>query len=159
MRTIGLNSAPPVDAGLFEEYRLFKLRRTLAYVAGRSRFYGKLFADAGIEPGGIRSIADLGSLPLTGPADMAAEPFAFLCVSQGQVERAITFTSSGTVGPKKRVFFSEADIEAITDYMGAGMKTVTDESDVVQILLPEGPACGQSDLLARGSQRWAVGRS
>ncbi len=150
MGMCGLDSAPQVDAQLFEEYRLFKLRRMLAYVAERSRFYRKLFADAGIKAGDMRSIADLGAVPLTGPADLAAEPYAFLCISRGQVEWAITFSSSGTVGPKKRVFFSEADIEAITDYMGAGMKTVADESDVVQILLPRGPACGQSDLLARG---------
>jgi phenylacetate-coenzyme A ligase PaaK-like adenylate-forming protein len=65
----------------------------------------------------------------------------------------ITFTSSGTVGPKKRVFFSEADIQGIIDYMAVGMKTVADSSDVVQVMLPDGPVYGQSHLLARGVAR------
>ena len=130
-----LETIPTVDTELFEEYRLFKLRRTLLYVAQNSRFYKRLFADSGIKLDEIRTLADLARLPLMRAEDVAAEPYAFLCISQGMVDRAITFTSSGTVGPKKRVFFSEADIEAITDYMAAGMKTVADSSDLVQILL------------------------
>jgi hypothetical protein len=54
------------------------------------------------------------------------------------IEWVITFISSGTVGPKKRIFFSEKDIEAMTDFICKGMKTIADASDVVQILLPEG---------------------
>lgn len=143
-------TTPKVDMEIFEEYRLFKLRRTLAYVAQHSRFYKRLFAESGIEPEEIRTIADLAVLPFTSAEEIAADPYAFLCTSQGMVERAITFTSSGTVGPQKRVFFSEPDIEAMTDYMAVGIKTVADSSDVVQILLPEGPVMGQCDLLARG---------
>jgi phenylacetate-CoA ligase len=153
MKSKGFKTIPEVDAALFEEYRLFKLHRTVNYVAQRSRFYKDLFAKAGIKSDDISTMTDISRVPLTTAADIAADPYAFLCVSQGMVERAITFTSSGTVGPKKRIFFTESDIEAMTDYMGAGMKTVADSSDVVQILLPEGPVLGQSDLLARGVQK------
>ena len=74
-------------------------------------------------------------LPLTRAEDVAAEPYAFLCISQGMVDRAISFSSSGTVGTEKRFLFSEADVEGITDYMAAGMKSLADSSDLVQILL------------------------
>jgi phenylacetate-CoA ligase len=90
---------------------------------------------------------------LTNAGDIAADPFAFLCISQGMVERAVTFVSSGTIGPQKRVFFSQADIEAIIDYMAAGMRTVAGEGDVVQILLPGGAPFSQGDLLSRGVTR------
>jgi phenylacetate-CoA ligase len=145
--------APLVDFDLFEEYRIFRLRRTLTYVTQQSRFYRRLFSEAGVEPAQISAISDLARLPLTKAEDIADDPFAFLCISQGMVERAVTFVSSGTVGPRKRVFFSEADVEAIIDYMAAGMKTVADESDVVQILLPGGTPFSQGDLLARGVDR------
>jgi phenylacetate-CoA ligase len=153
MQINGFPAAPPVDASLFQNYRLFKLRRTLAYAAEHSRYYQRRFADSGIEPQKIASIADLSAVPLTPSTDLSVDPFAFLCVSQSKVERIITFTSSGTLGPKKRIFFTETDLDAITDYMGAGMKTVADSSDVVQILLPEGPVMGQTDLLARGVEK------
>jgi phenylacetate-CoA ligase len=144
---------PLVDLDLFEEYRIFRLRRTLTYVTQRSRFYRRIFSEAGVEPAQISAISDLARLPLTRAEDIGDDPFAFLCISQGMVERAVTFVSSGTVGPRKRVFFSEADVEAIIDYMAAGMKTVADESDVIQILLPGGAPFSQGDLLARGVDR------
>jgi len=147
------NYSPAVDIDLFEEYRLFRLRRTLEYAERHSRFYRNLFARSGIKPAKINAISDLTLLPLTRAKDIAADPFAFLCVSQGMVERAVTFISSGTIGPQKRVFFSEADVEAIIDYMAAGMKTVADESDVVQILLPGGAPHSQGYLLSRGVAR------
>jgi phenylacetate-coenzyme A ligase PaaK-like adenylate-forming protein len=153
MQLNGFHAAPPVDALLFENYRLFKLRRMLNYVAEHSRYYQRCFADFGIKPQKITSIADLRVIPLTNGTDLSMDPFAFLCVSQSKIERIITFTSSGTMGPKKRIFFTEKDLEAITDYMGAGMKTVAGSSDVVQILLPEGPVMGQTDLLARGVEK------
>ena len=43
-------------------------------------------------------------------------------------------------------------VDLITDTI-EGMKTVADRSDVVQILLPEGPVLGQCDLLARGVEK------
>ncbi len=141
--------APLVDFSLFEEYRLFRLRRMLSYASEKSRFYRSAFERARTDPMKISSISDLAGLPLTRAEDIASDPFAFLCISQGMVERAVTFTSSGTIGPRKRVFFSEADIEARIDYMSAGMRTVADKSDVVQILLPGGVAFSQGDLLAR----------
>jgi phenylacetate-CoA ligase len=81
---------------------------------------------------------------------LAEKPLRFLCVPLGEVTRVITFTSSGTTGPQKRIFFSEKDVEVITDFMGAGMNVVATSDDVVQIMLPKGPVLGQADLLARG---------
>jgi phenylacetate-CoA ligase len=149
MHSRGWTEPPVVGTQLFQEYRLFKLRRTLANAGENSRFYRQAFG-AGAAMPDVRSLSDISRLPLTTPEDLATDPFAFLCVLQSAVERPISFVSSGTLGPRKRVYFTHADIESMTDFMAAGMKTVAGRDDVVQILLPEGPELGQCDLLARG---------
>ena len=137
----------------FEDFQLFQLRNILHYVHDKSPFYRELLIKKGIEPGEIQSLADLAKLPLTEPRELAEKPFRFLCVPIGEVTRVITFTSSGTTGPQKRIFFNEKDVEVMTDFMGAGMSVVATSDDVVQIMLPRGPVLGQTDLLARGVEK------
>lgn len=136
-----------------ERYQLFRLREMLAYVHEHSSFYGVLFNSNGLRPNDIKSLSDLSRIPFTDQTDLALNPNRFLCVSHGEIARATTFTSSGTTGPEKRVFCTEGDIEKIVEFMGAGMKTVTHEGDVVQILLPSGSVNNQAELLARGIER------
>jgi phenylacetate-CoA ligase len=136
-----------------EDFQLFQLRNTLHYVYNKSLFYRELFSKKGIEPGEVQSLADLAKLPLTEPKELAETPLRFLCVPLGDVTRVITFTSSGTTGPQKRISFNEKDVEIMTDFMGAGMSVVATSDDVVQIMLPKGMVLGQSDLLARGVEK------
>jgi phenylacetate-CoA ligase len=136
-----------------EDFQLFQLQNTLHYVYDKSLFYREMFSKKGIEPGEVRSLADLAKLPLTTPEELAEKPLRFLCVHLGEVTRVITFTSSGTTGPQKRIFFSEKDVEVITDFMGAGMNVVATSDDIVQIMLPRGPVLGQADLVARGVKK------
>jgi len=142
-----------ITRGDLEDFQLFQLRKMLHYVFDKSPFYRELFIKRGIEPGEIQSLADLAKLPLTEPEELAEKPFRFLCVPIGKVARVITFTSSGTTGPQKRVFFTQKDLEIMTDFMAAGMSVVATKDDVVQIMLPRGPALGQADLLARGVEK------
>ncbi|NWF77442.1 MAG: AMP-binding protein [Chloroflexi bacterium] len=136
-----------------EDFQLFQLRNTLHYAYDKSLFYRELFSKKGIEPSEVQSLADLAKLPLTDPKELAENPLRFVCVPLGDVTRVITFTSSGTTGPQKRIFFSEKDIEVMTDFMGAGMSVVATSDDVVQIMLPKGMVLGQSDLLAQGVKK------
>jgi phenylacetate-coenzyme A ligase PaaK-like adenylate-forming protein len=135
------------------DFQLFQLRNTLHYVYDKSLFYRELFSKKGIEPGEVQSLADLAKLPLTEPKELAETPLRFLCVPLGEVTRVITFTSSGTTGPQKRISFSEKDVEVMTDFMAVGMSVVATSDDVVQIMLPKGMVLGQSDLLARGVEK------
>jgi len=139
-----------ITPAVFEAFRLYKLKKTLHYVYHKSKFYRQLFDRHRVLPEAVQSLADLRKLPFTSPRDLAGQVYDFLCLSQGAVEKAVTFTSSGTVGPQKRIFFSETDLELMTDFMAVGMNTVTGPEGVVQILLPSGPVMGQADLLARG---------
>ena len=80
----------------------------LSYVYQKSSFYKELFNNNGIKPEDIRSLADLAKIPFTNPSDLAENPYRFVCVSLADVARVTTFTTSGTTGPQKRVFCTEA---------------------------------------------------
>ena len=170
---MGTDSVERVDKALFDKYRDFKFARIVRYVYENSRFYKRLYDEAGVNIKDINTIADITKLPFTTPEDLAMHSSAntadaqkadnpkpptksqydFLCTSQAKIEHAVTFATSGTVGPKKRIFFSEKDIDIMTDFMAVGMNTVMDEHGVTQIFLPPGPSMGQADLLARGVKK------
>lgn len=136
-----------------DAYRLFKLQRILHYSYEKSSFYRELFDKAGIHPDHIRGIEGLSRLPFTEPEHLAASPYRFLCLSRAEVARPYTFVTSGTTGPQKKIFWSRADLERITDFMATGMGMVAGPGDVVQILLPDGKPGSQADLLSRGVRK------
>ncbi len=136
-----------------DRYQLFKLRQTVAYVTEKSAFYRELLGRKSITGEDIHTLSDLSLLPFTEPADIAEHPYNFTCVPLGEIERATTFISSGTIGPQKRVFFTEKDLEIMTDFMGVGMRTVAKQGDTVMIMLPGARVNGQSDLLAKGVRK------
>ena len=136
-----------------ERYQLLRLKSALTYAYTRSSFYRAAFDSQRIRPEDLKSPTDLTWFPFTEPSEMARDPYAFACVSEALIARAITFISSGTTGPKKRVFFTEGDLQRITDFMAAGMRTVASSGDAVQIMLPAGPANSQADLLSKGVRK------
>jgi phenylacetate-coenzyme A ligase PaaK-like adenylate-forming protein len=136
-----------------DRYQLYKLRQTIAYAIERSAFYHDVLGEKGITAGDINSLNDIALLPFTEPEAIAKQPYKFACVSLGEIERATTFTSSGTVGPQKKVFFTEKDIEIIIEFMAAGMCTVTKPGDTVMIMLPNFRVNDQSDLLAKAVRK------
>jgi len=147
---VGRENIDTVTRDDIDRYQLFKLRKTLSYAYQKSTFYRRLFDKNGVRIDDINSLGDIARIPLTDPADIARQPYHFACVSLGDISRATTFTSSGTIGPQKSVFFTDGDLETMTDFMAAGMRSVAAEGDVVQILLPSARPNDQADLLARG---------
>ena len=103
----------------FEDYRLLRLRETVAYAAKESPWYKKRLPETE-----INCIEDLRKLPFTEPNDIAVGGYQFLCTSLSEVEKPVTFVSSGTTGPRKSVYFSHKDVEAITDFLGMAMHSV-----------------------------------
>lgn len=133
-----------------DRYQLFKLKQTIAYASEKSAFYREMLGQKGIKADDINYLNDIALLPFTEPEELAKQPYKFACVPLGQIERATTFISSGTTGPQKRVFFTEKDIEIMTDFMATGMRTVAKPGDIVLIMLPNFRVNDQSDLLAKG---------
>lgn len=136
-----------------EDYQLFKLRKILSYAYQKSSFYKDLFNKNRVKPDDVRSLDDLAKIPFTEQKDLSETPYRFLCVSLGKIARVTSFITCGTTGPKKKVFWTEGDIELITDFMGAAVRTVATSEDVVQILLPGGRPNDQADLLAKGVKK------
>lgn len=146
----GLASIVRADVRTYQD---FKLRQILRYCHEKSSFYRDLFQKASIDPDDIRSSGDLARLPFTEPYHIAENAYQFLCTSQAEVARPYTFVTSGTTGPQKRIFWSQSDLDRITDFMAAGIGTVADAGDTVLILLPDGRPNSQADLLFKGVRK------
>ena len=81
------------------------LYRHVRYLAQFSPFYRKRFREAGIDPNRIRTVADLGSLPLTIKSDLAASQRRFslryprtivdLCLTSGTTGRPLALAADG----------------------------------------------------------------
>lgn len=149
-------SGPEVSHSDVDRYRLFKLKKVLAYVERNSSFYRDLFARKGIRADDIQSLGDLAGIPFTTPEDLAEHSHRFVCVSHGRIARVTTFTTSGTTGPEKSIYCTQNDLERMTDFMGTGLKTVADRNDVLQIMLPSGTVNSQMDLLAKGAEKAGI---
>lgn len=87
------------------------LYRHVRYLAQFSPFYRKRFREAGIDPNRIRTIADLGSLPLTSKEDLAARSNDFLCATpETIVDLCLT---SGTTGRPVALPQTARDLERL----------------------------------------------
>jgi phenylacetate-CoA ligase len=135
-----------------ERYHLYKLQTTLQYAAQNSSFYRGLFQKAGVMPEDIHTLADIEKFPLTEPEQVAASPFRFSCLSQSEIARIHNFVTSGTTGPRKKIFWTQGDLDRIVRFMAAGIGTVAGSGDVVNVWLPTGLPYGQADLLSRGAE-------
>ena len=142
-----------ITRGDMDCYRLHKLQSTLLYAGANSSFYREQFRKAGVAPEDIRSLADIVKLPFTEPEQIAASPFRFLCMSRSKIARIHTFVTSGTTGPRKKIFWTQSDIDRIVRFIAAGIGTVAARGDVVNVWLPTGLPYGQSDLLSRGVKK------
>jgi phenylacetate-coenzyme A ligase PaaK-like adenylate-forming protein len=153
-RKIGLKKGASLTRQALEEYRLCRLRETVALARRESPFYrGHL---AGVSDGAPRSLADFHRLPFTFPADIQKDDLRFLCVSRDEVERVVTLCSSGTMAQPKRLHFTADDLELTTDFFHHGMATMVQPGDRVLILMPGELPGSVGDLLVKGLARLNV---
>ena len=134
-KVIGRVRPEEVDAQALREYQLFRVRHQMRYTLENSYYYKTKWAKAGLEPSGIHEFEDLLKIPLTEPKDLAEDSMGFLCVSQTKVMRA--FTTSGTSGARKRLFYTRGDVLNIVDAIAAALKDVgMRKDDTLQIMFP-----------------------
>jgi phenylacetate-CoA ligase len=149
-RLLQISRSAPISRATVENYQLFKLRQTLQYAYKNSSFYRNLFIQNKIIPEEVSSLNDLSAFPLTESHRLAESPYRFLCISQSEIARSCTFVTSGTTGPQKKIFWTQDDLDGITDFMAAGIGVVACPEDVVLIILPDGRPNSQADLLSQG---------
>ena len=117
--------------------QLFRLRRTVKYAYERSEFYRQAFRERGIKPSDIRSASDLTKIPFTTPLDLQRDPYSFLAVPREKIARV--FTSGGTTGSPKKIFYSKRDVENIAQINAIGLSMLgIKETDTIQIMLSYG---------------------
>jgi len=135
-----------------ERHQLRLLRDTLAWARQRSPYYrGPL---AGFDVSAIAARSDLERLPFTTAADLREHGARLLCVSQDEIERVVTLTTSGTTGVPKRLHFTADDQERTVEFFERCLATASvGGSDTVLILLPGATPGSAGDLIARAVER------
>ena len=99
-----------LDRDTLERLQLHRLQETVRRVVAHVPFYREKFAELGLQPDDIRSLADLRRLPFTITADLRANyPTGLLAVPYDSTLRL--HTSSGTTGKPKALFFSRQDVD------------------------------------------------
>ncbi|MBC3887192.1 AMP-binding protein [Acetobacterium paludosum] len=128
-------------------YQFKKILETMDYVKKNSAFYKKHLDLIGENT--ISSLDDFKKIPFTYPEDIEKSPYSFLCVPQQKVDRIVTLNTSGTNGEKKRLFFTDKDLLLTVDFFNYGMRSLTDSTDRVLVLLPGNTYGSIGDLLKK----------
>ena len=125
-----------------ERLQLKRLQDTVRCVAERVPFYQQKFAELGVKPEDIRSLADLRRLPFTSSADLRANyPTGLLAVPYDDTLRL--HTSSGTTGKPKALFFSRQDVDNAAELCARSfVMTGVTKKDVFQNMMTYGMFTG-----------------
>jgi phenylacetate-CoA ligase len=126
-----------MDRGNLEKMQAARLGETLER-AKKSIHYGELFAEMGLDTDRIRTLADVGMLPLTTKEDLREKwPYGFLACSRDELIRM--HSSSGTTGRATVIFHTDGDIAAWTNLLARSMyMTGMRRSDVFQNMMTYG---------------------
>jgi phenylacetate-CoA ligase len=121
-----------------QAYQLKGLQWTVEHAYRGSSFYRRRLAEAGVQPGDIRTLTDIRKLPFTTADDLrSGYPFPLLSVPESEVVRI--HASSGTTGKRKILGYTRKDIDDWTHFFArcyemAGLTT----EDRVQIAVGYG---------------------
>jgi len=133
------------DRSEIERAQKYLLSRIIEHASLYSPFYRNRL-------GNVKDLP-FSELPFTFPSDLAESGLRFLTVSQSEIRRIVTLSTSGTSAPPKRVFFTSEDLKATEDFFMYGMTTFTPPESKVAIFM-EGPSPDSiGQILKRASKR------
>ena len=112
-----------------------RLRKTIQYVYANSPFYRRLFSACGIHPEDVRTAADLQRLPFTTAQDIRQWQ-EFLCVPEEKL--AAVFTTSGTTGEPKRMYYTYREMQALSNLYGMALRMAHEGRLDAIVALPMG---------------------
>ena len=127
---------PHIERMPLEELRSLqedRLKSTVRYVYDHSAFYRKRFKEAGVEPGDIKSLADITKLPFTRKVDLRdTYPTGMFSAPKSSVVRY--HVSSGTTGKPTVVGYTKGDIETWSESLARALTSIgLGRDDVVQV--------------------------
>jgi phenylacetate-CoA ligase len=92
-------------------YQESKLPELLTYLSENSKFYAEKFRDNKIDIHKIRTLDELGQIPLTSKEDLQRRTRDFICVDPGKI---VDYnTTSGTLGEPVTFVLTENDLERL----------------------------------------------
>jgi phenylacetate-coenzyme A ligase PaaK-like adenylate-forming protein len=141
---------PPSRAEV-ETYRLDRLNAVIAEARAMSPFY-RSRRDWPVDDR-LATLAGIDRLPFTDPDDLGRADPTLTALPLRDAARLVTIPTSGTSGAPKRIFFTEADIEATIDYFRWGMATLVRPGETVAVAFPARTPGSVGDLLMRGLAR------
>jgi phenylacetate-CoA ligase len=104
-----------------EALQLERLRASLQLAHDRVPHYRRAFAEAGVAPEDLRSLADLSRFPFTTKADLRDNyPFGMFAVPRDQVARV--HASSGTTGKPTVVGYTQDDLDTWSELMARSIR-------------------------------------
>lgn len=140
----GIHGPDPAE---LRRWQAERLRAMAEWARLRSPFYAERLRGLAARP--AANPARFPVLPFTTAEHLREHGEHMLCVSQGEVDRVVTLSTSGTTGRPKRLFFTGEDLAATLDFFRVGMASFTGPGDAVLILLPGRREDGAALLLAR----------
>ena len=131
------------------EYQIKKISETIKMARENSVFYKEKYKDLSLP----ETMEDFKKYPLTNGDDLIRDGGKMLCVSQRDIQRVVTLSTSGTTKSPKRIYFTQQDQELTIDFFAYGMEEVTAKGERVAICLPWKSEGCVGDLLMRGLKR------
>lgn len=135
-------SLPELSREALDALQLRRLNETL------QRLHDRL-GDRCPYPDRLESLEQLQTLPFTTPEMLADHPGQFLLTSQSEISRVISGATSGTSGPAKRVFYTQADTENTVGFFAAGISEMLAPGERCLIGFPFTGSFGLGDLIAK----------
>jgi phenylacetate-CoA ligase len=112
---------PTLARAELEELQLERLRETLHHAHEHVSHYRRAFAEAGVTPDDLHSLADLARFPFLTKADLRDNyPFGMFAVPREQVRRV--HASSGTTGKPTVVGYTADDIDTWSELMARSIR-------------------------------------
>lgn len=136
-----------------ESYQLEKLQYTLNLAKEKSLFFQQKLKDYSAC---LQNFENWQKLPFTTAEELTKNSLQMVTVSQGDIHRVVTLTTSGTSGIPKRCLFTKKDQELTIDFFGIGMTSLTSKKDKVLILLPCERPGSVGDLLFLGLKQQKI---
>jgi phenylacetate-CoA ligase len=126
---------------------LERINARILYARTHCRFYEYL------PTAPLTDMEEFKALPFVSAEDISERGNSMICCSASKIRRMV---SSGTTGTRKRLAFSNADIEATVAFFRDGMHTLCDSGDTVAIFMPGQTPDGVGALLAEGLLRFGA---
>ena len=143
METEGLAE---VDRESIQALQLQKLNAQLLRVTRRGGFYKNY-------PAHIESLAELRELPFTTADDIRNHGNRLLLVSQRDIARVSSDTTSGTTGSGKRIYYTEGDRARTVSFFVQGIAQFAGAGNRVGIAIPFSGSGGLGELIAQAVEQ------